>query len=277
MEKINKICKEFNDVLEELNVSFLNEEKFDNPFYSNCILRITKNKIAFANIDNLCKYFDFFECYKNLNNLSDNNKKEINLYEINNMNQDIHMFIKILYDENSFLNTKLMKIENIGEYIYLSDLLSLKYKYKTTLYDFVIQNIEKYKEMKLFCLSKTSLWDDLLTYIINNCSNDKKILKLICYWRKLMNNDTAILIRSKINEKFRQYEIFEVYDIYKECLLFNNKDIDFEIFNFIPFEIFLFNTNISIDFNEYGRYRNNTYVHEKEYQIKIKDKRKKDE
>lgn len=273
MDKINKICKDFNNVLDELNVSFFNEEKFDNPFYSNCILRIMKNKIAFANIDKLCEYFDFFEAYKNFNEISENNKKEINLYEINKKNQDIYKYIKIIYDENSFLNTNLMNVEYIGEYIYLSDLLSLKYKYKETLYKYIIENIDKYKEMELDYLYKTSLWDELIIYIINNCSNDKKVISLIYYWCNFMNNDTAILIRDSIKEKFKVYKIFEIYDIYKECCLFNIKDDnDLKIFNFIPFEIFLLKTNIDLNCSEYGRYKNNKYIEEKQCEIKIKTK-----
>lgn len=275
MEKINKICKDFNDVLDELNVSFFNEEKFDNPFYSNCILRIKRDKIAFANIDKLCEYFDFFEGYKNFNEKFETNKKEINLYEINNKNQDIYKYIKIIYDEKSFLNTNLMKIEYIGEYVYLSDLLSLKYKYKTTLYEYIIRNIDKYKEMKFKCLNKTYLWNELITYVINNCSNDKKTISLICYWKNFINNDTAILIRDNIKEKFKDYEIFEIYDIYKECSLFNicNSN-DLNIFNFIPFEIFLLKTNIDFNCNEYQRYRNGKYIREKECEIKLKTERK---
>lgn len=264
MERINKICKDFNDVLDELNVGFFNEERFDNPFYSNCILRIMENKIAFADIDKLCEYFKFFECYKNFNNISEKNKKEINLFEINNKKQDIYKYIKIIYDEKSFLCTNLMEIEYIGEYVYLSDLLSLKYKYKTTLYDYIINNIDKYKEMKFNYLHKTSLWDELVIYIIDNCSNDKKTISLICYWRNFMNNDTAILIRDKIKE------IFEIYDIYKECCLFNNQDNnDLKIYNFIPFEIFLFKTNIDLNFSEYGRYKNSQYINEKEKIMKL--------
>lgn len=236
-------------MLDELNVSFFNQEKFDNPFYSNCILRIMKNKIVFANIDKLCEYFDFFEAYKNFNEISETNKKEINLHEINKKNQDIYKYIKIIYDENSFLNTNLMNVEYIGEYVYLSDLLSLKYKYK---------------EMKFHYLYNTSLWAELIIYIINNCSNDKKVISLIYYFRKFMNNDTAILTRDSIKEKFKVYEIFEIYDIYKECCLFNIKDYnDLKIFNFIPFEIFLLKTNIDLNCSEYGRYKNNKYIEEK--------------
>ena len=64
MERINKICKEFNEVLNELNICFFNEEKFDNPFHSDCILRITDDKIAFGNINRLCEYKTFNDVSK---------------------------------------------------------------------------------------------------------------------------------------------------------------------------------------------------------------------
>lgn len=250
MDRINNICKDFNSILDELNFVFLDEERFNNPFNSNCILRITKDKIAFADIDKLCEYFGFFNSYKNFEDITQNEKKNINLYEINEKNMDIYNYIKIVYDNKTFIDNFFMKIECIGDYIYLSDLLSLKYEYKITLYEYIIKNINKYKEMKFDCLINSSLWNDLIEYIINNCSNDKKIINLICYWRNFMNNDTTILIRNIIMKKFKSYKIFEIYDIYKDCFLFNiDDDNDLMVFNFIPFEIFLFKTNINIIYN----------------------------
>ena len=110
--------------------------------------------------------------------------------------------------------------------------------------------------MKFYCFKNTPLWDELITYIINNCSNDKKIISLICYWRNYINNDTAMLIRNNIKEKLKKYEIFEIYDIYKDCSLFNiDKIEDLKTFNFIPFEIFLLKTNIEINHNVHRIYK----------------------
>lgn len=248
MDEINKICEEFNENIKKINIDFFNlEEDFDNPIYSNCILKITENKIAFANIDKLCKYFDFFEKYKNFNDMTNKYyKKEIKLYEINKENYNIYNYIKLVYNIEDFNVPNLMKPKYIGEYVYLSNVLGLKNNFKIKLYEYIKENISEYEEMNFECINDES-WDELMVYIINNCSNDRKMIDLIYYWKEFFNEKTTILIRNNIKAKFKDYSIHEIISIYKDCSLLNINNIDdLLVFNFVPFEIILIDKKIKL-------------------------------
>lgn len=276
MNDINNIYERVKTDLKKLDIYLFNENiEFDNPINSNCILKIKKEKIAFANINRLCKYFDFFDKYKKFKNISEeeeSTKNVIDLHEINKEGYNIYIFIKIIYNFETFNINFIMKKEYIGEFVHLSDILCLKDNFKLTLYDYVIQNIDGYKYMNLEIMQDNS-FNELIMYILNNCLDDINIINFINHWQNYFDNNMIILIRNKIKEKFKKYSTLKIYNIYKDCLLLNIKsNEESTIFNFIPLELLFINKNIIMDVNKRKPSGRNS-IEQDHYDIIIKDKK----
>lgn len=165
-----------------------------------------------------------------------------------------------------------MKIEYIGEFICLSDILCLKNNFKLTLYDYIIQNINCYKYINLDIIND-NLWFELIMYILNICLDDINIINFINHYKNYFDNKTIILIRNNIKEKIKNYSTLKIYNIYKDCSLLNITNHEkLTIFNFIPLELLFINKNIIMDVNKRSSGRRNSFEKD-HYDIIIKDKK----